>query len=740
MLKRLIKFFLLSLIILASLFALFVVSVNYGIFGHLYTKEEIKGFENETASLVFSKDGKLLGKYFHKNRTNITFDQLPTQLVNALVATEDARYFEHEGVDSRSLVRVLFKTIILNDKRSGGGSTITQQLAKNMYGRKRFGPLTMPINKVKEAILANRIEDIYNKEEILSLYLNTVPFGENVYGIEAASRRFFNKTVGNLKTEESALLIGMLKANTYYNPRLYPDHAIARRNVVLSQMEKYDYLKKDETDSLKNIALKLDYANLKSEGPANYFLARVKKRVKVILEDINKEKGSDWDLEKDGLIIRTTLNYKLQEDAMHAFSVHLSKMQTALNKQYKSGESKKQLAEIANRQVPKNASKEAHPMELFSWDGFYTDSITALDSLKHSLLLLQAGLIGLNPQNGEIMAWVGGIDFQSQPYDQILARRQLASAFKPILYAAALEEGIEPCDYLDNEPIVLSDHDDWSPENYDHTSGGNYSMAGALSKSLNIPTVNLYFTTGFESVDYLWEKMGFKNALRNSPATALGTGEASLLETAIAYASFANGGYLVQPKMILSIETADGEILYQAKTNEKENILDSRTSEIINAILQKAINKGTGVAMNSTYGVKLPLAGKTGTSQNYSDAWFIGYNPDIVIATRVGASSPSIHFTSGAYGSGSRLALPLVALTLQKAQRDKTLKKDVNTYFKPLSSEIAKALDCPDFKEDSGMEKLFDSFRSDKTTEKKKTRKGKKKKKKKKGLFNRIFN
>lgn len=743
MLKRLLKLFALTFLILASLLGLFVAAVNYGVFGHLYSKEEIKGFENETASLVFSKDGKLLGKYFHQNRTNITYDQLPEQLVNALVATEDARYFEHDGVDSRSLIRVLFKTILLNDKRSGGGSTITQQLAKNMYGRKRFGPLTMPINKVKEAILANRIEEIYTKEEILSLYLNTVPFGENVYGIEAASRRFFTKKVDQLKCEESALLIGMLKANTYYNPRLYPDHALARRNVVLSQMEKYDYLDETTTDSLQNLELELDYANLESEGPANYFLARVKKRAQLILEDINRRKGSDWELEKDGLIIRTTLNNALQEDALHAFEVHLSKMQKAINKQYKIGESKQQLDEFAKRQLPKKASTVARPMELFSWEGYYTDSITVLDSLKRSLLLLQAGIIGLNPQNGEIMAWVGGIDYRSQPYDQILARRQLASAFKPILYAAALEEGFEPCDYLDNDPIILSDHDDWSPENYDHTSGGNYSMAGALSKSLNIPTVNLYFNTGFESVDYLWEKMEFKNELRNSPATALGTGEASLLETAIAYASFANGGDLIEATMILSIESPNGDILYEAKgNNESEKILSERTSDIINEILQKAIKEGTGVAMKATYGVDLPLAGKTGTSQNYSDAWFIAYNPDIVLATRVGASSPSIHFNSGAYGSGSRLALPLVALTLQKAQRDKDLKKEVNAEFKPLAPEIVSELDCPDFKEDSGMEKLFDSFRTEKTTEKKKTKKGKKKKKKKKknSIFNKIFN
>ena len=398
MLKRLFKFLLLSLFIVIAVITLLIVAVNYNVFGHIYTVEEIRAFENETASLVYSKDDKLIGKFFSKNRTNINYDQLPENLVNALVATEDARYFEHEGVDSRSLLRVLFKTIILNDDRSGGGSTITQQLAKNMYGRKGFGPLTMPINKIKEGILANRIEKIYSKEEILSLYLNTVPFGENVFGIEAASQRFFNKHVYELKTEESALLVGILKANTYYNPRLYPDHALERRNVVLSQMEKYDYLNTEICDSLQSIPLQLDYANLESEGIANYFLARVKKRATLIIEDINRKQGSEWDLEKDGLIIRTTLNYQLQLNAVKAFEKHLSKMQSYLDKQYQSGSSKKELYALAKKQLGKQSNDEARTMELFSWKGYYTDSITPLDSIAHELRLLQAGLIGMNPE------------------------------------------------------------------------------------------------------------------------------------------------------------------------------------------------------------------------------------------------------------------------------------------------------------------------------------------------------
>ncbi len=238
-----------------------------------------------------------------------------------------------------------------------------------------------------------------------------------------------------------------------------------------------------------------------------------------------------------------------------------------------------------------------------------------------------------------------------------------------------LEEGISPCDYLDNDSIVLEGYDDWSPENYDHTYGGNYSMAGALSRSLNVPTVNLYLKTGYEAVDYLWGKMGFENELNNSPSSALGTGEGSLYEMAIAYSVFANGGDRINPLIILSIEKANGEVIYSAKPTKKTNIIEDRTAGIINEILQKAINEGTGASIRSRYGITLPLAGKTGTSQNYSDAWFVAYNPSIVIATRVGASSPSIHFNNGSYGAGSKLALPLVALTLKEGLKDKNLGK-----------------------------------------------------------------
>lgn len=722
MFKKLLRFTLKLAIIGILAITLFLLAVYYGVFGKLYTAEQLKDFKNETATLVLSEENSIIGKFFSENRTNITYDKLPQHLINALVATEDARYFEHEGVDSRSLARVLFKTILFNNKSSGGGSTINQQLAKNMYGRKSYGPLTMLVNKAKEGFLAHRLHGIYSKEEILTLYLNTVPFGENVLGIEAASRRYFNKSVDTLKPEESAVLIGMLKANTYYNPRLYPENAKRRRNVVFAQMEKYDYLTTPQKDSLQGLQLKLDYANLDSEGPANYFLKEVKRDAQKILIDYNHKHGTDYDVEKSGLTIKTTLNLNLQQYALNAFKNHLSTMQSRLNKQYKSGTSRKSLNELVTKELKRlkltKRANETKSQELFSWNGFYTDSISVRDSLRHSLQLLHAGFLAMEPNSGAIKIWVGGIDYRTQPYDQIFAQRQVASTFKPILYATALENGMQYCDYLNNEKLILEDFENWQPNNYDNSLGGKYSMAASLSKSLNIPTVNLYLKTPYSNLNAMWEKLGFSQELVNKPSTALGTATASIYELAIAYAAFANNGYIVKPQTVLSIKTSDGKIIYHNKLlKSEEQILSEETPKMMNAMLQKAITEGTGVALKNKYGVTLPLAGKTGTSQDYADAWFAAYNPKLVMVTRVGASSPIIKFNNGANGSGSRLALPIIAKTLQTVQKSNWIKKTYFTKFKELSEEDALAIVCEDYKEDSDLEKFFESiFGSNKTT------------------------
>ena len=723
---------------------LFFAGVYLGVFGHLYNKEELREFKNETASLVFAEEGELLGKYFVENRTNVEFEQIPEDLINALLATEDVRFYEHKGIDARSLMRVLVKSIIFQQESAGGGSTLTQQLAKNMYGRKRFGPLTTAVNKSKEIILANRLEHIYSKQDILKLYLNTVPFGEDIYGIESASRRYFNKQVQDLNLEESAVLVGMLKANTYYNPRLYPEHALERRNTVLEQMSKYDFLDENEKDSLQELPLSLDYANLKSHGKANYFLQQVKRELEKIIDSINQKEGTTYNIYTDGLEIHTSLNLEMQTYALSAFQKHLSKMQPLLDRQFSNGSGKKVLTSLSEKVLNEGNFKnveEKRKREIFSWEGFTSDSISVLDSIKRDLSLLHAGMLGLDPNSGGIKVWVGGIDFRRYPYEQIYAQRQVASTFKPILYAAALENGIKPCNYISNDSLVLSDFDNWTPRNYDNSFGGKYSVAAALAKSMNVPTVRLFLSLPFEALHSMWSKLGFSQQLETNPSVALGTSSASIYELASAYAAFANGGKKIHPYSVMSIKTADGTKIYEHKSAQKrEAVMSEYTSTLMGAMLRKAVREGTGTAISTQFGVSKEIAGKTGTSQDYADAWFAGFTPNLVLVSRVGCNSPRLHFNSGALGSGGKLALPLVGYTLREIQRNRTLSNRYLTNFEPLTEQDLESLACEDYIEDSDLEKFFDKiFTKPNMTSEKAAKKAKKEVKKKESFFKRLF-
>jgi len=742
MLKRNWKKIVIIFLVILLLPVIYILSVYWGVFGHLQTTRELLNYKNANATTVLSTEGQLIGNIFSQNRTNISFNQIPANLINALVATEDSRFFEHKGIDSRSLFRVLFRSLLLNDRRSGGGSTLTQQLAKNMFGRKRSGRLSLLIIKTKEAIIAHRLEKTFTKEEILTLYLNTVSFGENIYGIGTASRRYFNKKTEHLTFEESAVLVGMLKANTFYNPRLHPENALARRNVVLRQLEKHNFLNTHEADSLCKLPLIQNFSDVESDGPADYFLVRVKDEAEKILQNVESVTGKKWNIEEDGLVINTTLNLTLQKYALESFHEHLSVMQKRLTEQYQSASGKRTIKQIADQELKSmnlsDRAEEINLRQVFDWGGSHSDSISVNDSLKQALLILHAGLMAMDPQTGSVRAWVGGIDFKTQPYDQIYARRQMASSFKPILYAEAFEQGIDPCLYLDNDSITIHGIEDWTPENYDHTFGGKFTLAGALTFSMNIPTVNLFLQTRFQKLDSLWTQMGFSYNLDSVPSVALGTAEASILEEAIAYSSFANGGYRVTPQCITTIKAPDGEIIYENEfSNPKVKVLSEKSATLIRAILQKAVREGTGATMGSVYGINLPLAGKTGTSQDYSDAWFSVFNPKLVVISRVGASSRAVHFNNGSYGSGSSLALPLVALTLKKVQKNDTLSRQLFTSFPDLSPEFLAALDCPEYKEKNLVDKFLDLFHG-----KKKTlieNNGEKPKPKKKGFFRRLF-
>ena len=712
-----------TLIPASLVFLVFILAFAcHGISGNLKNRKELLSYKNSEASQVLSEEGQLLGKFYSENRTNITLDQVPQYLIDALIATEDVRFYQHKGFDARSFFRVLVKSILMNDRSSGGGSTITQQLAKNMFGRREKGLFHIVGNKINEVIMARRIEKTYSKNEILTLYLNTVSFGENVFGVEAASQRFFNKNVPRLKAEEAAVLVGMLKANTWYNPRLNPGNALLRRNTVFSQMEKYNYLSSSAADSLSALPLRIEYNRSTTVASADYFMVKVRNETERILEEVETKTGKVWDPEKDGLVITTTLNLSLQKYAVASFRDHMPMMQERLDEQYSTRTGSETLEQILGKEISRlrleDRAEQIKVQEVFGWKGTRIDSISVSDSLRNSLTLLHAGLLAMDPKTGAIKTWIGGIDFKTQPYDQILARKQLASVFKPVLYAAALEDGWEPCQYLDNDSVALSDFDDWSPENYNHSYGGKYSLAGALAQSMNIPTFSLFLALGFEKVDLMWKKLGFTFPLVNTPSLSLGTSEANIREVAVAYSVFANGGYLIEPYCVTSVKSPDGTTLWEkdmlsAIRADMAPIISGRTIILMNSMLQKAINEGTGAPLRTVYGVTVPFAGKTGTSQDYSDAWFAAYNPGLVVVARAGASSRAVHFNSGSYGSGSALALPLVALTLRRIQKDPGLSEKLFEEFPPLPPELADALDCPDFREKNFFDSIIDIFDGD---------------------------
>src|SRR5690606_35680584 len=442
--------FLLLAVGFISVFTL-IFLVRKDVFGKLPSTEELAGLRNEEATLIFSSNGSVIGKVFAQNRTNVLFEDLPRHVVEALISTEDQRFFEHEGVDAFSYVRVLFRTIIARDRSGGGGSTISQQLVKNLYGRERHGLLTVPVNKVKEAIVAQRLEQVYAKEDVITLYLNSVPFGENIYGIEAVSERYFSKPAAQLEVEEGAVLIGMLKANTSYNPRLHPEASKGRRDQVLALMAGNGKLSAQARDSLRMLPLRIRYAGLGALDAYGYFDAQVEKQARAILADLERSNGTAYAIEKDGLRIHTTIDTALQHAALRATRKQLSTMQPKLDRELKAqgarGAWEKDEGKRASKAWKKN---ERAVRNLFTWDNAPPDSITFRDSLWHYHRMLQAGFLFVDPATGKVRAYSGGNDFRTLPFDQVQSRRPIASAIKPVLYAAALHKDMEPCTYLNN--------------------------------------------------------------------------------------------------------------------------------------------------------------------------------------------------------------------------------------------------------------------------------------------------
>ncbi|PRY06391.1 penicillin-binding protein 1A [Pontibacter ummariensis] len=739
------------LLFLALCFFVIYLAVYMGLLGGVPSRHALKAIQNNTASEVYAAGGELLGRYYIQDRTNVRYEDISPVAVDALIATEDARFYQHSGVDVRSSSRVLIKSLLLQEE-SGGGSTLSQQLAKNLYPRRDYGLFSTPMNKLREIVTAHKLEGIYSKKELLELYLNTVPMGGNIYGIERSARRFFNTSADSLKAEEAAVLIGMLKATTTYNPRLHPEAALRRRNVVLSQMAKYNYLSPAEADSLKGLPLALDYNyTTHHDGLAPYFREQLRQELAAWCSKQEKENGEPYNLYTDGLKIYTTIDAGMQVHAERAVCRKMAQLQERFDKHWKGrapwGKDEAVVQHAMQRSdryrkmqqagLPEEAILEAFKkpvsMSVFSWGGSTKKEMSPLDSLRHYARLLNTGLLAMEPQTGYVRAWVGGINHEAFKYDHVLSRRQVGSTFKPFVYAAALEKGIPPCTYFPNERRTYTDYQDWSPQNATGQYGGEYSMRGALAHSVNTISAQLIMETGVDRTVDMAHRLGIQSELPEVPSLALGTANLSLLEMVSAYASFANGGYRVPPVYVVKITDRKGKVLRQHGIHQqREKVLSRTNAAIMLQLLQGVVEEGSAARLRAEYGLKMDIAGKTGTTQEHADGWFIGITPKLVTGVWVGAESPKVGFRSLELGQGSRTALPVWGDFMRRIAIDPAFPGYFYSRFDPLPPGVEARLACdsyrppapaPEEKEGSFLDRLFDRvFGKEKKTEKKKNR------------------
>ncbi|MEY4925847.1 MAG: hypothetical protein RI894_283, partial [Bacteroidota bacterium] len=503
------------------LFAAFFTTVYMGYWGKIPDYSDLKNIEKAQASELYSIDNRVLGKFYLENRTSVDYKSISPNILNALVSTEDKRFFEHSGIDFWSYFRVFFKTILLRDHNSGGGSTISQQLAKNLFGRnKKFGKLSTPVAKTKEFILARRLENLYSKNEILTAYLNTVSFGEDTYGVENAALLFFNKKPKDVTIAEGALLAGLLQAPGAYNPRLHPDKALFRRNIVLKNMLNEKHINQKQYDTLSKKPLGINYnPNAKNDGVAPYFRERLRNELEDKIKDLRKPDGTEYNIYTDGLKVYCTIDSRMQAYAEQAVQMHMAKLQKAFDQVYSKSKPWGASNELVMNEFRNSDRydrleaqglsedkilaefKKPTKMKVYSYEGENYEkevTISPWDSVVYYHSLLSCGFLAMDPRNGQIRAWVGGVDFKHRKFDHVTAHRQVGSTFKPIVYAAALESGQLPCDYLENQLHTYPEWENWRPENSENLYGGFYSMKGALTKSLNTISVQLFMRTGMD--------------------------------------------------------------------------------------------------------------------------------------------------------------------------------------------------------------------------------------------------
>lgn len=692
--RKLWKFFLYCFLAFNVLVAL----LWFGWIGGMPSISEIENPSSALSSEVLAADGTVIGRYFLQDRSNSKYNEISPNVFNALIATEDERFTDHSGIDGVAVMRAV---ILLGKK--GGGSTITQQLAKNLFPRKNPNMLTMPFIKLKEWVLAVKLEKNLTKNEIITLYLNTVPFGDNVYGIKNAANTFFSVPPDKLSVDQAAVLVGMLKGNTLYNPRRNPERALERRNVVLSQMEKYGKISADVAAENKAKPIKLDYHKLDyHEGMAPYFRQVVELEVKKICKDLKKEDGSEYNIYKDGLKIYTTINVTMQRYAEEAVAQHMKDLQKLFVAQskYRDGSIFKNHMNDVNRslkatdryaflkdegkkeeEIMRELSKPVK-MKVYTWNNAKHIKDTLMspkDSVMYMKMFLQTGFMAMDPYTGEVKAWVGGINHDYFQFDHvnINTRRQVGSTIKPLLYCLAIDNGFSPCSSIPTTPVSF-------PEKANYNAGGSkygsLPMKRALALSVNNAALYLIKNVGQNAFIDFVHKCGIQADIVNQPSIALGVSDISLYEMLRAYTMFPTGGINTQPVFITKIEDKNGNLLKSFVAEQKE-IINANTAFKMVRLMRGVVDGGTASRIRRLYNIQSEIAGKTGTTNSQADAWFIGYTPQILAGAWVGCDDRYLRFSSEALGQGAASALPIWAYFMKRCYSDKSLNIKADAKF-----------------------------------------------------------
>ena len=737
--KKIIKWFWICLIV--PVLMVFGLLAMVWVFADIPSFEELENPDSKLATQVIAEDGEILTTFHIENRSYVTYDELSPNLVQAAIATEDLRFHNHSGIDFRALARVVFKTVLGGNSGQGGGSTITQQLAKTLYPREDVSSripgvstLKMVWIKLKEWITAVKLERNYTKDEIMNMYMNQIFFGSNAYGIKAASQTFFGKNPIDLTVEESATLVGMVNKPTRYNPALNPDKSLVRRNFVISQMEKAGFLTKAERDSIQQIPITLSYQiQDHNAGLGPYFrdmlrrtmnAKKPKKSSYAQHEDyvvdsllwaddglygwLNKNKkadGSSYNLDKDGLRIYTTINYKMQKYAEEAVAEHLGKdlqksfwrdLRWKTNKPFSNDIPKETIDQLMKqarrwsdryRIMKNNGASEADirksfdvpvEMRVFSWDkkGYIDTVMTPNDSIKYYKSHLRAAFMAIEPHTGHVKAYVGGPNYRYFKYDNVRqGKRQVGSTIKPFLYTLAMQEGMSPCDKVVNVPQTFMVGDTtWTPKSTDKDEwiGQTVTLKWGLTKSSNNISAYLMKQYGPNAMVEMMRKMGVGSFLDPVYPLCVGSADISVYEMVAAYNTFPSKGVYVSPIFVTRIEDSMGNVLGEFN-NQKREAVSEYTAYLMANLMQGVVNSGTGVRLRAKYGLKGEIAGKTGTTNDQSDGWFIGYTPSLTAGVWVGAEDRQVHFESLSLGGGSNMALPIWGLFMQKVMKDGTL-------------------------------------------------------------------